>query len=164
MNTRGKGSLVDPNRPTESNWLRSNGALVEFGNGRTPHSSASTTVSSVFDNRTTGSTISTVESLRNDDRDANETSANESRFSKHSMDDASSPTTSSRHKFKKPWDALLHKILRRKIQESNLEVKNGNGVQFTLISTIMVMYGGPALWFWFVTTLRYVTVHFISNF
>lgn len=123
MFTRWKGSLVDPKRPTQSNWLGSYPSLVGFSNGGNPRSSASTTVSSVFDKRATGSTFSTIDSLP---------SANESRSSTASIDDVPSTITSSRHKGRRTWDALVHKILRKNIQDSDREVRTGNGVQFTL--------------------------------
>merc|ERR1711939_1177515 len=121
MFARFKGSLVDPNRPTHANWLRSNPGLVGFNNGASPHSSAGTTVSSVFSNRATGSTISTVGSLHRDNFDLNETSTNESRFSTITIDDVSPATTSSRQQYTRPWEAIVLKILRKKIQDAIVE-------------------------------------------
>lgn len=129
MSTRGGGSLVDPKKPTQSNWFRSNPGLVNFSSGGDPHSSTSTTVSSVFDNRATGSTFSTVDSLRDDY--AGEPPENKSRFSVLTLDDAP-PSNLARHKLKNLGDAFLNKLLRRKIQDSEREVRNGNGVQFTI--------------------------------
>merc|ERR1711939_983441 len=121
MFARFKGSLVAPNRPTHANWLRSNPGLVGFNNGASPHSSAGTTVSSVFSNRATGSTISTVGSLHRDNFDLNETSTNESRFSTITIDDVSPATTSSRQQYTRPWEAIVLKILRKKIQDDIVE-------------------------------------------
>ena len=48
------------------------------------------------------------------------------------IDDVSPATTSSRQQYTRPWEAIVLKILRKKIQDAIVEVRTGNGVQFTL--------------------------------
>jgi hypothetical protein len=122
-------SLVDPNKPTQSTWLRINGSLVRLSNGGTSHSSTSTAASSVFDGLSARSTVSTTESVPNNKHDLIEPSADQSRFSTSSIDNPPPPTTSLPNWC---WNAGLVRTLGKNIQESALQARLGYGVQFTL--------------------------------